>query len=252
MRSKRGWKLSMKGESMLKTRYVLCGLVAALLLIGPAGSAFATGDPPVANPDEATAERQNGEPATVTINVLANDNDPENDSLSIQDYMHTSTEGGTVSCTQPGDCTYTDPGGPAPFDDSFTYAVTDGTSTATGQVTVHVQGGGVVGPPLAQVPRSFSSFKLVKHLTVKGELEAAGNTRECVDSVLLKIQRRTATGWKTVRNEMTDTAGRFSGPLRDKAGKYRAIAPAHSREANDGSAVYDCHYAKSDTRTHSD
>ena len=77
----------------------------------------------------------NGVP--VTVDVLANDTDPDGDPLTISAFDPTSVGGGTVSCTTATGCTYT----PAPGtrgDDTFTYTVSDGLLTATTTVTVTV------------------------------------------------------------------------------------------------------------------
>ena len=79
-------------------------------------------------------------------NVLANDSDPDGDTLTIQSF--TQGANGTVECAGT-DCTYTpDPGFSG--SDSFTYTVSDGhggTDTATVDVTV--AGGGPNSPPEA-------------------------------------------------------------------------------------------------------
>ncbi|MCK4471307.1 MAG: cadherin-like domain-containing protein, partial [Anaerolineae bacterium] len=62
-------------------------------------------DPPVAAGDYATTD----EGASVVINVLSNDSDPDNDTLTIGDYDTSSIHGGTVGCTSTGVCTYTPP-----------------------------------------------------------------------------------------------------------------------------------------------
>jgi uncharacterized repeat protein (TIGR01451 family) len=100
--------------------------VALALLIATAASAA----PPVANDDTlTTAEDVDG-----TVDVLANDSDPDGDTLTIVDW--TSGANALVECAT--DCTY------KPFfgfsgSDSFTYTVDDGNGerdTATVSVTV--------------------------------------------------------------------------------------------------------------------
>jgi len=78
-------------------------------------------DPPVAV-DDVSAVSGN---TSVDINVLVNDFDPDGDLLTISNYDTTSTNGGTVSCTEAGVCTYTPP---ASFSgsDTFAYTVSDG------------------------------------------------------------------------------------------------------------------------------
>ena len=98
-------------------------------------------DPPIAQDDSAATD----EDAPVTIDVLANDSDPEGDSLLIQSV--TQPAHGSVAKSA-SNVTYTpDPG----FNgvDTFTYAVSDGnggTATATVRVTIAP----VNDPPIAQ------------------------------------------------------------------------------------------------------
>ncbi|MFN3235325.1 MAG: Ig-like domain-containing protein, partial [Gammaproteobacteria bacterium] len=90
-------------------------------------------DPPVANPDSGTVAEDSG---SVTINLLANDEDLENDSFSIQSLI---TPGnGAVSNNNDGTVTYT-PNQDFNGVDTFEYTITDtngGSSTAT--VTINV------------------------------------------------------------------------------------------------------------------
>lgn len=92
--------------------------------------------PPVANPDSA---RTNAGTA-VTIDVLSNDTDPDNDTLSISGFDLRSANGGTVSKAGGSKLIYT----PKPNfygQDSFHYTVSDGRgASATGTVTVLVNG----------------------------------------------------------------------------------------------------------------
>jgi len=75
--------------------------------------------------------------ASITLNVLANDTDPEGDSLSVTGVSSLSAHGGSVVRNGTGTVTYTAPVGYS-GSDTFTYTVSDGTATATGTVTVTV------------------------------------------------------------------------------------------------------------------
>jgi hypothetical protein len=89
---------------------------------------------PVATDD--AAETDEGNP--VDVNVLANDADPDGDPLTVADYAARSVNGGTVSCTAAGVCTFT-PVTNFKGVDSFTYTISDGkggSDTATVVVTV--------------------------------------------------------------------------------------------------------------------
>jgi len=73
----------------------------------------------------------------VTINVLGNDTDPENDALTVTDF--TQPANGTVTQTSNGVFVYTSNGTVCGLDDTFTYTISDGnggTDTATVTVTV--------------------------------------------------------------------------------------------------------------------
>lgn len=90
--------------------------------------------PPLANNDSA-ATPKNG---SVTVNVLANDSDPDNDPLSVQSFTQPSK--GTVTKNADGTLTYAAQNGNSGLGTfTFTYVVSDGKgSTATGTVTVTV------------------------------------------------------------------------------------------------------------------
>jgi len=98
---------------------------------------------PVAVDDSVTT----AEGTPVTINVLANDSDPDGDGLSIGSYQTNSARGGTVSCTNAGMCTFT-PAARYSGDDSFGYTVSDGKGGTSGAV-VRVTINPVNDPPVA-------------------------------------------------------------------------------------------------------
>lgn len=98
-------------------------------------------DPPVAQPD--TAETISGEP--VLIDVLANDSDPNGDSLSL--VAVSAASGGTTSIA--GDQVRYEPDQSFSGTDSFTYTLRDaGGAEVTGEVTVMVTTPNT--PPIAQ------------------------------------------------------------------------------------------------------
>jgi large repetitive protein len=91
-------------------------------------------DPPNAVNDSLTTAEDT---ASTPLDVLANDGDPDGDSLSVTTLAPTAAHG-TVSCTAAGACTYT-PAANYFGPDSFTYGISDGhggTDTATVNVTV--------------------------------------------------------------------------------------------------------------------
>jgi hypothetical protein len=91
-------------------------------------------DPPVAGDDVASTTVDT--PVT-TVNVLLNDTDVDDDTLSIASADTTSFEGGSVVNNGDGTFTYTPPGG-FTGDDSFTYTVSDTQLSDIGTVTVSV------------------------------------------------------------------------------------------------------------------
>ena len=98
---------------------------------------------PEAEDDSATTD----EDTPVTIDVLDNDFDPDGDPLTLDDYDASSTQGGTVSCTVAGECTYT-PAGDFNGSDTFGYTAGDGRGGA-GSATVTVIVNPVNDPPVA-------------------------------------------------------------------------------------------------------
>ena len=87
-------------------------------------------------PDAANDTLTTDEGVAGTVSVLANDNDPDGDTLTVTG--DTDGVNGTASCTVAGSCTYTPAAGFSGAD-SFTYEISDGRGgldTATVQVTV--------------------------------------------------------------------------------------------------------------------
>ncbi|MFC1547207.1 Ig-like domain-containing protein [Candidatus Neomarinimicrobiota bacterium] len=95
-------------------------------------SVGAFNDPPVAVADNVVTD----EDSPVTINVLANDSDPEGDALSVENITQGSS--GVVAINPDGSVTYT----PAPDfngSDSFTYTISDGSGgSASANVSVTI------------------------------------------------------------------------------------------------------------------
>ena len=75
----------------------------------------------------------------------------------------------------------------------------------------------------AEQPRRVS-LSLRGHLRALGTISTRG-PHSCVSRVPVRLQRRTAAGWKTVARTTTGDAGRFRVRLRDRRGGYRAVAP---------------------------
>ena len=97
-------------------------------------------DAPVANPDSATV----AEGSSVDVPVLANDTDVDGDSLSLAGVG--AAAHGTASANLDGTVHYV-PSGSYTGPDSFTYTVSDGTTTAQGSVSISVTA--INHPPVA-------------------------------------------------------------------------------------------------------
>ena len=97
-------------------------------------------DAPVANPDSASV----AEGSSVDVPVLANDTDVDGDSLSLAGVG--AAAHGTASANLDGTVHYV-PSGSYTGPDSFTYTVSDGTTTAQGSVSISVTA--INHPPVA-------------------------------------------------------------------------------------------------------
>ncbi len=100
--------------------------------------------PPQAVDDMVTTDEDT---AVTTGNVLANDTDPDGDTLSVSSADSSSAQGGSVVNNGDGTFTYTPPAG---FDgsDSFSYTVSDGNG-GEDQATVRITVNAVNHPPVA-------------------------------------------------------------------------------------------------------
>jgi IPT/TIG domain len=130
-----------------------------------------------------------------------------------------------------------------------------------GPIKVTAGGGSVfsadsfaVPPPdcVAVVPTSHArsiTLTLKKHLVAKGVVSSTEDPAftDCVASVPVKIQRKTSSGWKNVGSTTTTATGSYKKTLKDKPGKYRAIA----KKVSLGDPVTDvCSKATSPVRKH--
>ena len=166
--------------------------------------------PPVANNDAASTTKS----GAVSIDVLTNDTDPNNDPLSVTNA--TNGESGTTIVNPDNTVTYTHGGGSTETD-SFTYDVSDGNGgTASATVTVNVTappppGGGAPTVTSCSPDNGNPNQRLT--VTVTGSDFASGATvsfgsRIAVQDVtwssssqldvLIKIHRRASSGGRTV------------------------------------------------------
>jgi hypothetical protein len=91
-----------------------------------------------------------------------------------------------------------------------------------------------VPPPGVTHGRSIT-LSLRKHLVARGRVSSTEDPAftECVASVPVKIQRRRAGGWRTVGKTTTSDTGAYKRRIKDRPGKYRALAPKVTLEAGD-------------------
>jgi hypothetical protein len=80
------------------------------------------------------------------------------------------------------------------------------------------------GPPVAEHPRSVT-LHLRRHLVARGEVSVGDGFTDCAKRVRVKIQRRRAGGWRTVGKATTSDTGAYKKRIKDRNGKYRAVAP---------------------------
>jgi outer membrane protein OmpA-like peptidoglycan-associated protein len=101
----------------------------------------APNQPPVANADSATTEQD----TPVTIDVIGNDSDPEGDPITVTGIIDGTPGNGSAVVNTFGFVVYT-PNPDFVGQDTFFYAINDGSSESVGQVTV------TVTPPVNQAP----------------------------------------------------------------------------------------------------
>jgi hypothetical protein len=77
------------------------------------------------------------------------------------------------------------------------------------------------------------TLRLKGALTAKGRVSVADDTTACTDNVQVKIQRRQSGKWKTIKITTTDTVGKYAKKIRNRSGKYRALAPKLTLENGD-------------------
>jgi len=190
--------------------------------------------------DDTLALTKGSGPATGTKDVLENDEDLEGDPLTVTDWQTTTAKGATVSCTAEGQCTYTQAAGAGcPGKDEFTYTISDGTRTDTATVEVRIRcgtgGGGAADTDVG--------LRLKRHLVARGSLTSAAAS--CTRHRVVKIQRKTPSGWKTVARTESSDAGSYKVRVKDRPGKYRAKATPATLNSGQG-----CRAGISPTKRH--
>jgi len=100
--------------------------------------------------------------------------------------------------------------------------------------------------PVIETSRSVT-LRVVRSLVARGVVSADDEFTACASSVPVKIQRRVAGEWETVRTTTASPTGSYRRRIPDKAGKYRATAPTFPS----GSSPTPCLRAISPVRTRS-
>jgi hypothetical protein len=90
------------------------------------------------------------------------------------------------------------------------------------------------------------TLRLRKHLVARGVVSVVDAFTACAAGVPVKIQRRRAGGWRTVGRTTTSDTGAYKKRIRDRAGRYRALAPRVA--LNNGADI--CTRAVSPVRRH--
>jgi IPT/TIG domain len=103
------------------------------------------------------------------------------------------------------------------------------TGATTGRITVTTSGGTATSMSDFTVTTAHLrriTLSLRRHLVARGVVSVeAGGPATCVASVPVKIQRSSRGGWKTVGKTTTNGTGAYRKRIRDRAGRYRSVAP---------------------------
>ena len=75
-----------------------------------------------------------------------------------------------------------------------------------------------------EISRSVTLHEM-RSLVARGAVSADNGYTACAASVPVKIQRRVAGEWNTVRTTTTSPTGSYSRRIPDNVGRYRAMAP---------------------------
>lgn len=221
---------------MNRNRLTAAALVLACGVLGQAGVAAADGE---TTPSPAAAEPTNTAPTavddtatvqpggTVTINVLANDTDPDGDTLTITEVTDLSgrarLEAGEVMFTARS----TDAGTTQIFDYTVSDGSTDGPGTDTGTVRVTVPA--PTPPPPTPLPTTRkvtismpSEVVALRPYSIRGSVN-----RIAPGPVDVAVQRLSGTRWVRYRTDRVDTRGAYSVPFSTNNPKrytFRAVA----------------------------
>jgi len=90
------------------------------------------------------------------------------------------------------------------------------------------------------------NLNLKKHLEASGTVTVSDGFNACRSNVTVKIQRLIDGNWKVVGSDQTSGNGKYKTSVKDKAGKYRAVAKKEN--LNGGADI--CNADTSATRKH--
>lgn len=217
---------------MNRTRLLVAAVLTALVAT-PLAATATEGPSPTADPSQTTSPTPNQAPvavadqatvpagSAVTIPVLANDEDDRVTCATADEPClrvdSAEDAGGRVTWTAT-DVTFT----AAPDDagsHTFTYVVSDGELTDTGEVVV------TVTAPTGE--RSVSITIAVRPVALKSYRVSGRTTPLRAGRAVVEVQRRTPSGWTRLARDRTDEEGRYAVPFRtDRPGKHvlRAVA----------------------------
>jgi len=125
---------------------------------------------PIANNDRSSVVCS----GPVTINVLENDNDPENGTFSVLDF--TQPTNGTVTRAANGQLIYTSNGNSCGTEDKFTYRITDGINTSnSATVTIAIGSQANTAPEAIDDKATTQENQPITLMTVANDTDADGD-----------------------------------------------------------------------------
>ena len=115
----------------------------------------------------------------------------------------------------------------------------------TGKITVTTPGGTATSATKFKVEGAVTKHKrtvtlaLKKHLVASGTVKVKDGFNACRSNVTVKIQRLKNGAWTGVGSDKTAGNGNYKVNLKDKTGKYRAIAKKKTLNGGDDICVAD-------------